>query len=176
MCHIEEDELNAMEPVIAFGEKDGGKSQVGKGKAAKAPAKAPAKRKSSPRAETKAIVATLAGEAVAEATPKPARKAPAKKAAAKKPAARKRVAKKPAGPTKPRMLAKPRRGKADDLKLISGVGPKLEGVLNGLGVWHFDQIAAWTKAEIDWVDDHLKFKGRIERDEWIKQAKKLAKK
>ena len=175
-CHIEAAELNAMEPVIAFGEKDGGKSQVGKGKAKKAAAKAPAKRKTSPRPETKAIVATLTGEAAAEVAAKPARKAPTKTAAAKKPAARKRVAKKPTGPTKPRTIAKPRRGKADDLKLISGVGPKLEGVLNGLGVWHFDQIAAWNKAEIDWVDDYLKFKGRIERDQWIKQAKALAKK
>ena len=61
----------------------------------------------------------------------------------------------------------------DDLKLISGVGPKLEGVLNGLGIYKFKQIAAWSKDEIDWVDDHLKFKGRIERDDWIKQADAL---
>jgi NADH-quinone oxidoreductase subunit E len=66
-------------------------------------------------------------------------------------------------------------GKADDLKLISGVGPKLEKTLNGLGFWHFSQIANWTKTDVAIVDNELKFKGRIERDDWIKQAKVLAK-
>ena len=72
------------------------------------------------------------------------------------------------------MLTAARSGGADDLKLISGVGPKLEQVLNGLGVYHFDQIAKWTKDEIEWVDGELKFKGRIERDNWMAQAKILA--
>lgn len=63
----------------------------------------------------------------------------------------------------------------DDLKLISGVGPKLEGVLNGLGIFTFGQIGKWKKAEREWVDSYLKFKGRIDRDDWIKQAKTLAK-
>src|SRR6185312_415972 len=72
----------------------------------------------------------------------------------------------------PRALEKPR--KPDDLKLISGVGPKLEQVLNGLGVWSFAQIAGWTVEEIAWVDDYLAFGGRIGRDEWLKQAKALA--
>ncbi|MEJ6402081.1 NADH-quinone oxidoreductase subunit E [Yoonia sp. 2307UL14-13] len=76
---------------------------------------------------------------------------------------------------KPETLDGPRGGDADDLKKISGVGPKLEGVLNELGFWHFDQIAAWTDAEIAWVDNRLKFKGRIVRDSWIAQAAKLAK-
>ena len=71
------------------------------------------------------------------------------------------------------MLSAARDGAADDLKLISGVGPKLEQTLNRMGVYHFDQIAAWTKSEIDWVDGELSFKGRIERDDWIEQAKKL---
>lgn len=62
----------------------------------------------------------------------------------------------------------------DDLKLISGVGPKLEGVLHDLGIYTFKQIAVWKKAERDWVDGYLNFKGRIDRDEWVKQAKKLA--
>ena len=57
---------------------------------------------------------------------------------------------------------------------ISGVGPKLEVVLNELGFWHFDQIAKWSAAEIAWVDSRLKFKGRIERDGWIAQAKAFA--
>lgn len=63
----------------------------------------------------------------------------------------------------------------DDLKLISGVGPKLEQVLNGLGIWTFDQIAAWQPEEAAWVDDYLQFSGRIGRDNWITQAGALAK-
>lgn len=61
----------------------------------------------------------------------------------------------------------------DDLKQISGVGPKLEAVLHELGVWRFDQIAAFTPADVAWVDERLPFKGRIERDDWISQAKAL---
>ncbi|MDZ7823790.1 MAG: NADH-ubiquinone dehydrogenase [Ahrensia sp.] len=73
---------------------------------------------------------------------------------------------------KPSMMHKPE--SPDDLKLISGVGPKLEKVLNGLGVWTFEQVAAWTPAEIAWVDDFLQFSGRIERDKWIEQASRLS--
>lgn len=75
---------------------------------------------------------------------------------------------------KPRTMKAPRKAGADDLKRISGVGPKLEGVLNELGFWHFDQIAKWTDAEVVWVDSRLKFKGRIVRDNWIVQAAELA--
>jgi NADH-quinone oxidoreductase subunit E len=74
----------------------------------------------------------------------------------------------------PKSMPKPR--KVDDLKAISGIGPKLETVLNGLGVWTYAQIAEWTKEEIAWVDDYLSFKGRIGRDDWIGQAVKLARK
>ena len=74
----------------------------------------------------------------------------------------------------PERLARPQ-GKADDLKLISGVGPKLEATLNKLGFWHFSQLAKWNKKDIAIVDDELSFKGRIERDDWVKQAKALAK-
>ena len=51
----------------------------------------------------------------------------------------------------------------DDLKAISGVGPKLEKVLNDLGVWTYAQVAAWSSAEVAWVDDYLSFSGRIGR-------------
>jgi NADH-quinone oxidoreductase subunit E len=61
-----------------------------------------------------------------------------------------------------------------DLKAISGIGPKLEKVLNGLGIWTYGQIAAWTPEEIAWVDDYLSFKGRIDRDDWLGQAATLA--
>ncbi|MEP2474723.1 hypothetical protein [Roseobacter sp.] len=67
-----------------------------------------------------------------------------------------------------------REGAADDLKLIGGVGPKLEETLNGLGIWHFDQVAGLAKTDIAWVDARLRFKGRIERDDWVGQAKILA--
>ncbi|MFN0263493.1 NADH-quinone oxidoreductase subunit NuoE [Tepidamorphus sp. 3E244] len=76
---------------------------------------------------------------------------------------------------KPRMLPKPRKAGADDLKQIKGVGPKLEGVLNGMGIYHFDQIAAWKPEHVSWVDEYLKFKGRIVRDDWLVQADTLAK-
>lgn len=48
--------------------------------------------------------------------------------------------------------------------------------MHGLGIYKFEQIAKWKKAERDWVDGYLNFKGRIDRDEWVAQAKKLAKK
>ncbi|WP_109467410.1 endonuclease [Albibacillus kandeliae] len=68
-----------------------------------------------------------------------------------------------------------RGGKADNLKKIKGVGPKLEGVLNGVGVYHFDQIAAWSEADVAWADENLVgFKGRVSRDDWVAQAKILA--
>jgi len=70
----------------------------------------------------------------------------------------------------PKFLDAPQ-GEADDLKKISGVGPALEKKLHGLGIYHFSQIAAFTADEIAMVDDHLNFKGRIERDDWVGQAK-----
>ncbi|WP_299591610.1 NADH-quinone oxidoreductase subunit NuoE [uncultured Tateyamaria sp.] len=77
--------------------------------------------------------------------------------------------------TEPALLSKAREGGADDLKLIKGVGPKLEGVLNGIGVFHYDQIAAWNDDEIAWADQNLVgFKGRVSRDNWVTQAQALA--
>lgn len=73
---------------------------------------------------------------------------------------------------KPAMIERPQT--PDDLKAISGIGPKLEQVLNGLGVWTFGQIAGWTEQEVAWADDYLGFKGRIGRDDWIGQAATLA--
>ncbi|MEM7055989.1 MAG: hypothetical protein AAF557_00235 [Pseudomonadota bacterium] len=77
--------------------------------------------------------------------------------------------------TRPSRLDGPRDGGADDLKLIKGVGPKLEDLCHTLGFYHFDQIAAWTADEVAWVDENLEgFKGRVSRDEWVDQAKILA--
>lgn len=75
---------------------------------------------------------------------------------------------------RPTGIAEARDGKSDDLQRISGVGPKNEKTLHGLGFFHFDQIAAWTGDEIAWVDEHLKFNGRIKREEWTNQARLLA--
>lgn len=74
----------------------------------------------------------------------------------------------------PPRLDGPRNGQGDDLKEIAGVGPKIEQKLNSLGIFHFDQIAAWTQDEIDWVNKEISFKGRIEREKWIEQARALA--
>lgn len=76
---------------------------------------------------------------------------------------------------RPTALDGPREGQPDDLKLIKGIGPQLEKLCQSLGFYHFDQIAAWTDAEIAWVDQNLEgFKGRVTRDEWVAQAKDLA--
>lgn len=72
------------------------------------------------------------------------------------------------------ILEAPRNGQKDNLTLIKGVGIKLEEKLNGLGIFHFDQIAAWSDEDIAWVDSTLSFSGRIQRDGWIAQAKALA--
>ena len=130
----------------------------------------------------------------ADSAPKPAAKAEEKPAKAEQKAEDKQAKEKAAKPaaeaapsasadapsdaagegTKPETLTAARDGKADDLKLLKGVGPKLEQTLNELGFYHFDQVAAWTDTEVAWVDSRLKFKGRIERDGWIEQAKVLA--
>ena len=96
----------------------------------------------------------------------------------KKKAATKPTGKKAAKPSledknRPAGIARP--AEPDELKLISGVGPKIEGILHDLGIFTFAQVSKWKKAERAWVDDHLKFKGRIDREDWVKQAKALAK-
>jgi predicted flap endonuclease-1-like 5' DNA nuclease len=76
--------------------------------------------------------------------------------------------------TKPQGLAVAREGRPDDLKLVKGIGPQNEARLHALGIWHFDQIASWTEKEALWIGGYLAFPGRIEREEWIDQAKVLA--
>ena len=73
----------------------------------------------------------------------------------------------------PNLLDAPR-GEADDLTKISGIGPGLNEKLNQNGVFHFWQISDWGPDEIAYMDNQLSFKGRIERDNWIEQAKELA--
>ena len=99
-------------------------------------------------------------KAAATANKKPAQK-PAAKAAPSK------------GPLAKILLAKPE-GAADNLKEISGVGPKLESALNEAGIFHFWQIASLTGNQIEALDSKLDFRGRIERDNWIDQARRLS--
>lgn len=139
--------------------------------AAKRVAKAVEKADGDVKAEAPAekVVPTKPARTETAAKPAPTEATPAKaKAAAPK---RAPVAK----DGKPALLTEPRGGKADDLKQLKGVGPKLEQTLNALGIYHFDQIAGLRKREIEWVDNNLRFKGRIERDGWVAQAKALAK-
>lgn len=78
--------------------------------------------------------------------------------------------------TRPEALDAPRGGWGDDLTQIKGVGTVLEALLHRLGIYHFDQIAAWTDEELAWIDENLEgFKGRASRDNWIEQAKELTK-
>ena len=79
--------------------------------------------------------------------------------------------------TKPKKLQKiSSSSQEDDLTLISGVGPKLKDKLYNEGITQFSQIAAWKANDITTFDEKLSFKGRIKRDEWVKQAKALMKK
>ncbi|MEE3360785.1 MAG: 50S ribosomal protein L21 [Pseudomonadota bacterium] len=75
---------------------------------------------------------------------------------------------------KPAAKAAPAAAGADDLKQLSGVGPALEKKLHEAGVTSFAQIAAWTDADVEEFGEKLSFKGRIEREGWIEQAKELA--
>ena len=76
----------------------------------------------------------------------------------------------------PERLSGPRGDGADDLKMIWGIGPKLETMLHEMGFYHFDQIASWGEAELNWVDRRLTgFRGRARRDKWVEQAERLAK-
>jgi large subunit ribosomal protein L21 len=77
---------------------------------------------------------------------------------------------------KPAKEAGVAKGAADDLKQLSGVGPALEKKLHEAGITSFAQIAAWTDADVEEFGEKLSFKGRIEREGWIEQAKELASK
>ena len=107
-----------------------------------------------------AAVAVAATEAKKPAAKKAAVKADAPKAEAKKAA--------------PKKAAKATDG-ADDLSTISGVGPVIVKKLHAAGITTFAQIAAWTDADVEAIEEKLSFKGRVGREDWIAQAKELAK-
>ncbi|MEM7426277.1 MAG: ATP-binding cassette domain-containing protein [Pseudomonadota bacterium] len=132
--------------------------------------KAAAKKAAKPKAAAKAK-AKAAEKSVPAAKPLPkakavrgsttTAKAKPKAAAKAKGAAKKAAAAAAAGP--------------DELTRISGVGPKIDGQLKAMGITTFAQIAAWKKKDMDAFNEQLKFKGRIEREQWVPQAKRLAK-
>ncbi|WP_353187222.1 NADH-quinone oxidoreductase subunit NuoE [Bosea sp. (in: a-proteobacteria)] len=163
--------------------------------AAKAAAEAEAKKAAEAEAKKAeatpaAVAAKPATETAAAGRPKPSEPTQPSSAANDTPAAKGKLEKKDVAEaaksaaadkaaatdeSKPELLSAARGGKGDDLELIWGVGPKLAKMLNEMGVWHFDQIAKWTPAELAWVDARLTgFKGRALRDDWIAQSKKLA--
>jgi len=107
---------------------------------------------------------------VVEATPRMSSRVKPQAAA---PAAEPSV--KPPADPRPPALDAPRSGVKDDLKQIKGIGPRIEASLNELGIFHFSQIARWTKKHAAWVDERLNLKGRIARENWIGQARELSK-
>ncbi len=106
-------------------------------------------------------------------TPAAKKTAPAKAAAPKASATKPAAAKKQAGISN--RLAAPRGGVADNLTRIKGIGSVNEKKLNEHGIFHFDQIAAWKKADVKAAEEYLAFDGRIAREDWTGQAKLLAK-
>jgi NADH-quinone oxidoreductase subunit E len=91
-----------------------------------------------------------------------------------RPAAEATMAEAPSLLDKNRPIGMERPAAPDQLQMISGVGPKIEGILHSIGIFTFAQIAAWTPEERVWVDGFLRFRGRIERENWVAQAKALA--
>ena len=75
---------------------------------------------------------------------------------------------------RPATLPGARGGAPDDLTLIEGVSPMQQTTLYSLGIFHFDQVAAWTPANVAWVDKYLRLRGRITEEEWVEQADDLA--
>lgn len=137
--------------------------------------KASTAKKAAPKKEAPKKDELKKDDAKAEAKPAAKAEAPKAEAKAEKPAAKKADDKKTedkAADAAP-MFKRPD-GDPDDLKKISGVGPVLEKKLHALGITKFAQIAAFTKDDIAKVDEELNFKGRIERDDWLGQAKTLA--
>jgi NADH-quinone oxidoreductase subunit E len=102
---------------------------------------------------------------------KPAPVARPQKAAQRKAPVSADATRKPRRPVK--RAAAPAAGLANDLKRISGIGPKLEQVLNGRGIFRFADIAALSKADVERLDSELGLAGRVVRDDWIGQAKAL---
>jgi NADH-quinone oxidoreductase subunit E len=74
---------------------------------------------------------------------------------------------------RPQGLPAPRPEGRDDLKAIHGIGPRIERGLNALGIFHYDQIAAWDRRTVVWVETWFSLRGCIVRERWVDQAKAL---
>ncbi len=150
---------------------------------ASAPPPAPAPVKPSAKVTTPSDLVDLrAGEETASEKPTPEKDEPAEAAPAPEPAARpakdKAPAARPAAKPKAGRKAAPKSGKAkpDDLKKIKGIGPVYEKMLHRLGYTTFEQVAGWTRADIDRMQEEMPgFDSRIESEDWIGQAAELAK-
>jgi large subunit ribosomal protein L21 len=92
-----------------------------------------------------------------------------------KTAAPKAVAKAEATKAAPKKAAAKATDGADDLSDISGVGPVIVKKLAAEGITTFAQVAAWSEADVEAIEEKLSFKGRVGREDWIAQAKELAK-
>jgi len=75
---------------------------------------------------------------------------------------------------KPKGLPRPHDGRRDNLREILGLSPLDESTLNNLGIYHFEQVAAWTGLEVRWLEDHVFVEGRIGRETWQAQARELS--
>ncbi|WP_299861379.1 hypothetical protein [uncultured Hoeflea sp.] len=156
-------------------------AEVSTGRAAKpAPKKAAAKRAAgksasgSKRTDKKAAATASGAGAKTPSAKAPAAKSGSGVTSSAKPAAKASAASKPAAKTAAKAKPGPA-AVADDLKRIKGVGPQLEAKLNAIGINSFAQIASWTKKDQAAFGEQLFFQGRVERDEWVAQAKVLAK-
>ena len=130
------------------------------GRLSEAPAPKAKAKKASTKKKVAAAGLVAAGAVAAKKKAPVKKKAPAKKAAPK---------------VKVLYTDGPTDGKPDDLKLIKGIGPKFEGDLNSKGIYYFRQIGAWKAADVKMVEGVIdSIPGRIQRDEWVKQAKGLA--
>lgn len=134
----------------------------------KEPAKPP---KAAPKPKAKAESEPKETVLAADSQPTVKKEVPKEKKKAAKAASKPIVS---SDPDKPERLSAPRDGDADDLKRVKGIGPANEKKLNAFGVYHFDQIANWSAEQAEWIGKELSFPGRIEREEWIEQAKVLA--
>jgi peptide/nickel transport system ATP-binding protein len=177
-CYLSQDVLAEMEPVISLATLDQPEQVAQQRRGAtqrSGQSAAVARRASKPLAAVKADSLARAGArgAVVEVASRDRKVKPSfRRPAVRKPEPEKGAPAQARRGARPWAIIKPE--EPDDLKLISGIGAGIEAMLNELGIYKFEQIAKWRKAERDWVDDYLKFKGRIERDDWVGQASKLA--
>lgn len=75
---------------------------------------------------------------------------------------------------KPLILTTPRQSGKDNFIKIRGISEEIMEMLNGLGIYHFDQISNWNNKNCDWVEELLNLHGRIKTEQWVDQAKILA--